>query len=167
VDPVARDGAATAADTPEAPDSLARAYPEHMAVPSGDRFAAVSALVRSVFVELSGVDLSTPTSDSTFLQMGFDSLFLTQAAGALQKRFATKITLRTLVEDAPTFDLLVNHIVAASDRTPTSAVSVPSRPQPRRGRDADGHEAWFVPDPDRPGKYLQVLGDDGEAVGDG
>jgi acyl transferase domain-containing protein/glutamate-1-semialdehyde aminotransferase len=26
----------------------------------------------------------------------------------------------------------------------------------RRGRDADGHEAWFVPDPARPGKYLQV-----------
>ena len=27
---------------------------------------------------------------------------------------------------------------------------------PRTGRDASGREAWFVPDPDRPGKYLQV-----------
>jgi len=27
---------------------------------------------------------------------------------------------------------------------------------PRKGRDAQGREAWFVPDPDRPGKFLQV-----------
>ena len=26
----------------------------------------------------------------------------------------------------------------------------------RRGKDAEGREAWFVPDPDRPGKYFQV-----------
>jgi hypothetical protein len=26
----------------------------------------------------------------------------------------------------------------------------------RRGRDPQGREAWFVPDPARPGKYLQV-----------
>jgi glutamate-1-semialdehyde aminotransferase len=26
----------------------------------------------------------------------------------------------------------------------------------RRGRDAEGRDAWFVPDPARPGKYLQV-----------
>jgi hypothetical protein len=34
----------------------------------------------------------------------------------------------------------------------------PEAPLPgaRRGRDADGREAWFVPDPDRPGRYLQV-----------
>jgi hypothetical protein len=28
----------------------------------------------------------------------------------------------------------------------------------RKGRDASGKPAWFVPDPDRPGKYLQVRG---------
>ncbi|MGA9827009.1 MAG: aminotransferase class III-fold pyridoxal phosphate-dependent enzyme [Rhodanobacteraceae bacterium] len=33
---------------------------------------------------------------------------------------------------------------------PKSAVT------PRKGRDASGREAWFVPDPERPGKYLQV-----------
>ncbi len=30
-------------------------------------------------------------------------------------------------------------------------------PGARKGRDASGKEAWFVPDPERPGKYLQVL----------
>jgi glutamate-1-semialdehyde aminotransferase len=28
----------------------------------------------------------------------------------------------------------------------------------RKGRDNQGREAWFIPDPQRPGKYLQVLG---------
>jgi hypothetical protein len=27
---------------------------------------------------------------------------------------------------------------------------------PRKGRDPSGREAWFVPDPHRPGKYLEV-----------
>jgi hypothetical protein len=26
----------------------------------------------------------------------------------------------------------------------------------RLGRDAQGNKAWFVPDPDRPGKFLQL-----------
>ena len=26
----------------------------------------------------------------------------------------------------------------------------------RRGYDAEGREAWFVPDPEREGKYLQI-----------
>ena len=32
----------------------------------------------------------------------------------------------------------------------------PPVPGARRGYDAEGREAWFVPDPARPGKYLQV-----------
>ena len=32
----------------------------------------------------------------------------------------------------------------------------PPVPGARKGRDPSGNEAWFVPDPERPGKYLQV-----------
>ena len=34
--------------------------------------------------------------------------------------------------------------------------AAPPVPGARRGRDAEGRDAWFVPDPGRPGKYLQV-----------
>jgi glutamate-1-semialdehyde aminotransferase len=37
----------------------------------------------------------------------------------------------------------------------------PPAPGARLGKDAQGNEAWFVPDPERPGKYLQV----GEEIG--
>ncbi|AHC27482.1 MULTISPECIES: type I polyketide synthase [Mycobacteriaceae] len=89
---------------------------------SGDRSATLLAHLHTVFVELSGVDRSDLTPGASFLQMGFDSLFLTQAASALQKQFATTITVRTLVEEAPTFDLLIDHIMAATpDDTPDLA----------------------------------------------
>jgi glutamate-1-semialdehyde aminotransferase/malonyl CoA-acyl carrier protein transacylase/acyl carrier protein len=42
--------------------------------------------------------------------------------------------------------------------TPTTTVDTPPVPGARKGRDREGREAWFVPDPDRPGKFLQVLG---------
>lgn len=57
-------------------------------------------------------------------------------------------------------------IAAATAPVPAPAAAVvattvlgdpPPVPGARRGRDKEGREAWFVPDPDRPGKYLQIL----------
>lgn len=39
---------------------------------------------------------------------------------------------------------------------PSTGPATPPLPGARRGRDPSGREAWFIPDPDRPGKYLQV-----------
>lgn len=47
----------------------------------------------------------------------------------------------------------------------SDAPAAPSNPMPaeppvpgaRKGKDREGREAWFVPDPQRPGKFLQVL----------
>jgi acyl transferase domain-containing protein/glutamate-1-semialdehyde aminotransferase len=84
---------------------------QDITVANGDPSAALLALLQAVFLDLSGVDPSSLTPEASFLEMGFDSLLLTQAANALQKQFAAKITLRTLLEDAPTFDLLVEYIL--------------------------------------------------------
>jgi hypothetical protein len=32
----------------------------------------------------------------------------------------------------------------------------PPVPGARRGKRPDGREGWFLPDPDRPGRYLEV-----------
>jgi glutamate-1-semialdehyde aminotransferase len=39
---------------------------------------------------------------------------------------------------------------------PPQEVVAPPRPGARLGKDREGKPAWFVPDPDRPGKYLQI-----------
>src|SRR5207253_10993646 len=62
-----------------------------------DRATRIQAAVVEMFAELSGVDLSATDSATTFLELGFDSLFLTQAAQALHEKFDVKITFRQLL----------------------------------------------------------------------
>lgn len=62
-------------------------------------------LLRDLIVLLSdqsGVPSANIAPDVTFLDLGFDSLFLTQAGTAIGRKFGVKITFRTLLEDAPT-----------------------------------------------------------------
>jgi len=62
------------------------------------------------FEELSGMDLSNGEGASTFLEMGFDSLFLTQVTQALQTKFGLKIAFRQLLGDESTFDALADYL---------------------------------------------------------
>ena len=62
-------------------------------------------LLAEVIEELqkcSGIDFRGVDSSVSFTEHGFDSLFLTQASLALQKRFRVPITFRRLLEDVPT-----------------------------------------------------------------
>ena len=52
-----------------------------------------------------------------------------------------------------------NHQTDSAIKRSDSAMKVeetPLMPGARLGRDKDGNPAWFVADPDRPGKYLQL-----------
>src|SRR5205807_10343271 len=77
-----------------------------------DRNAAISATLIKIFEDLSGARISPPDSSATFLEMGFDSLFLTQVTQALQNQFALKITFRQLLSDQSTFTALADYIAA-------------------------------------------------------
>jgi Phosphopantetheine attachment site len=138
------------------------------------------------------------------LELGLDSLALTQAVGALNRRFGIKLKFRELLDEEATTAALVDRI--APSAPPATALSAPeplpapsapfvSSPaavtQPvtgaersatswnvdastlthllgrnaqdtplvaggRLGRDAQGNKAWFVPDPDPMGKFLQL-----------
>ena len=45
------------------------------------------------------MDLSGADGSTSFLEMGFDSLFLTQVTQALQTKFELKVTFRQLLGD--------------------------------------------------------------------
>src|SRR5262249_4960114 len=47
---------------------------------------------------------------ATFLELGFDSLFLTQANTEFRKKFNVRITFRHLLQEAPTLDALAEFI---------------------------------------------------------
>jgi glutamate-1-semialdehyde aminotransferase len=55
-----------------------------------------------------------------------------------------------------TAELQATGFLPAPPAAATAAANQPPVPGARLGRDANGNPAWFVTDPERPGKYLQV-----------
>ncbi|MCC7373361.1 MAG: amino acid adenylation domain-containing protein [Verrucomicrobiales bacterium] len=82
--------------------------------------------LRVVLGELAGQDLASANSSSTFFELGFDSLLLTQASSALKARFGVKVTFRQLLVDLTTLDALAHYI--AAQRPASAPVSKPPPP---------------------------------------
>lgn len=89
----------------------------------------ISDKLRSLVLELSGI----PVTDdkATFTELGFDSLFLTQASQAIQSRFGVKITFRQMLGEFSSVDAIARHIETTAPPSvtapaTTNAVAVPS-----------------------------------------
>jgi glutamate-1-semialdehyde aminotransferase/malonyl CoA-acyl carrier protein transacylase/acyl carrier protein len=63
-----------------------------------------------VFSELSGIETTPDEAEHQFLELGFDSLFLTQATQSLQKKFGVKLTFRQLMEQLSTIASLADYL---------------------------------------------------------
>jgi acyl transferase domain-containing protein/glutamate-1-semialdehyde aminotransferase len=79
------------------------------ATSTGGRDALVERL-RGLLSDLSGMDPAALDTSTGFVELGLDSLFLTQAALVLQKTFKVKISFRELMEDLSTIDALAAHL---------------------------------------------------------
>ncbi len=66
--------------------------------------------IKDVLFDLSGIPHDEMDDDATFLELGFDSLLLTQVNGALQHKFGVPITFRQLFEEAPSVAALANYL---------------------------------------------------------
>ncbi|MEM9365120.1 MAG: amino acid adenylation domain-containing protein [Planctomycetota bacterium] len=73
---------------------------------SGNRLPAIVERIHAVFEDSSGVDLGEFDSDTTFFEIGLDSLVLTQTAKALDVEMGIKVTFRQLLEETTSVDLL-------------------------------------------------------------
>lgn len=67
--------------------------------------------IKTLLEESSGLELAEASNEETFLEMGLDSLFLTQVATSLSRKFGVKISFRQLNEQLPNLDLLADHIL--------------------------------------------------------
>lgn len=94
-----------------------------MAVVGQLRVARVVERLRTVAADLSGYAPEDLVETATFLDLGFDSLFLTQLASAFQGEYGVKITFRQLFDELPTLQALAEHL----DRTlPPDEAPVPA-----------------------------------------
>ena len=86
--------------------------------------------LKNLLHELSGVDAESLKPDKTFLELGFDSLFLTRLVAEMKKRFGVQVLFRRLFEDLTTIEQIASHLAQeapgrfappAGPRTPTQA----------------------------------------------
>ncbi|NPC53794.1 acyl carrier protein, partial [Corallococcus exiguus] len=66
--------------------------------------------LRNLFEELSGLELADADPGASFLELGLDSLVLTQAALAVQKQFGVKVTFRQLLEEVASLGQLAAYL---------------------------------------------------------
>ncbi len=90
--------------------------------------ASLPSQILIILSELSGNDLTDADPHLSFVELGFDSLSLTQAAIALHKTFRVKVTFRQLLQDLPSPATLAEYleklIPARTDESPRPATRV-------------------------------------------
>jgi acyl transferase domain-containing protein len=153
---------------PPTSDEEATSTPTRLMEPALATPTGLAQHLQAILAAVSGIPASDIDASTTFVELGFDSMLLTQLSVVLMKSLNVDVPFRMLLEDLPTPAALLAHIEARVEQggatgmssLPPAAGDLAERGHPapgaRLGRDAAGNEAWFVPDPDRPGKYLQV-----------
>ncbi|MGA2183679.1 MAG: amino acid adenylation domain-containing protein [Bryobacteraceae bacterium] len=76
----------------------------------------------SLLEELSGLELNADSIGTTFLDLGFDSLFLTQVTQSLESRYGVKIRFAQLLDDLSTLQQLAAYLDSV---LPADAVAEP------------------------------------------
>ena len=106
-------------------DREERTEASSMAITQADnRATRIRSELETIFQDLSGIDMASVGDGVSFLEMGFDSLFLTQVSQAIQAKFKIKITFRQLLDQMATLEALVAHL----DQTlPSEALPAPPR----------------------------------------
>ncbi|MFV0296922.1 MAG: aminotransferase class III-fold pyridoxal phosphate-dependent enzyme, partial [Hyphomicrobiaceae bacterium] len=141
--------------------------PPHVATETGimsDRQHVIQGEIFGILQALSGIELDAGQPDVTFIEMGFDSLFLGQLATEIKKKWQVKIAFRQLLRELPSPAALAGRLVesvpdgtaiAAADSTPepvTSSVPV----EVLRNGSATRHQVP-VPGPDATNPATQMF----------
>ena len=95
------------------------------------RRADVTAQLQTLFSELSGMAQSDLHATIPFLELGLDSLFLTQASTAIQKTFGVKVAFRDLLEDASTLEAVAARIQSELPAEAAPPAQAPAAAVPR------------------------------------
>ncbi|NVI97307.1 amino acid adenylation domain-containing protein [Myxococcus sp. AM009] len=101
--------------------------------PSPARLGAITATVKQLIEESSGVEVGASEDNTSFVELGLDSLFLTQIALTIEKRFGVETTLWHLLEEHPTLGALARHIEASLPSEPEGAAATVQPALPGQG----------------------------------
>jgi len=136
--PAVSNAHAAGSSTPDVPNSIenrqqagANTVVEPTVPNTQARASRIQRTLAEIFEDLSGKEISAADSSTSFLEMGFDSLFLTQVTQALQTKFGLKVTFRQLLGDLSTLGDLTSYIdgkLPEGAFAPPAAASVAAAP---------------------------------------
>lgn len=149
VDPPGRTGERISRE--EVPPVMERQAPPPP--PTPDRRALILERLRALLYDLSGIEVGDDDRGTTFLEMGLDSLFLTQTSAEIQTQFGVKIGFRRLLEDVTTVDELVAFL---DENLPAEAFAAPA-PVAAAAAPAAPAAAGPVPQPIGDGSVLDRI----------
>ncbi len=89
----------------------------------GSRKDRIASRIREIFYDLSGIEIGEDDRETTFLEMGLDSLFLTQASAELGQQLGERIKFRQLLEDVTSIEALAEYY---DERLPADAFAAPA-----------------------------------------
>ncbi|MBI1220616.1 MAG: amino acid adenylation domain-containing protein [Rhodobacteraceae bacterium] len=92
------------------------------------RVPRLTAELVALFADLSGETLGAADAETPFLELGFDSLFMGQAAAALGRNYGVEITFRSLLADYPSIAALAAHLDAVMPPEVASVAIPPAAP---------------------------------------
>ncbi|WP_342345560.1 amino acid adenylation domain-containing protein [Pseudoxanthomonas helianthi] len=98
------------------------------APPVANRLPRLVAQLKEIFEDGAGFDLSDADEGASFIELGLDSLMLTQVATQLQKHFAAKVTFRQLMGEYGSLDKLAAMLDASlpPESAPAPVVAAPA-----------------------------------------
>jgi amino acid adenylation domain-containing protein len=113
--------------------------PQAQALPAAappSRVPRLIAQLRTIFEDVAGFDIEESDAGANFIELGLDSLMLTQVALQLQKQFPVKITFRQLMGDCASLERLAGRLdtelpseaAAAGPQSIGQAQATPSAP---------------------------------------
>jgi amino acid adenylation domain-containing protein len=110
-------------DTPREGQVVPAAIEPLKEAPMQERKLRLQPIVAEVFTQLSGIEVTPDQVDHQFLELGLDSLFLTQATQGIQKKFGVKLTFRQIMEQYSTIASLAGYLdsVLPPDAFPAGA----------------------------------------------
>ncbi|WP_280816279.1 polyketide synthase [Variovorax sp. TBS-050B] len=89
---------------------------------------ALDARLRSLFEDISGIDMAQAEGHAAFGELGLDSLTLTQVATQIKKHFKVNLSFRQLMENYRSFDALSAFLRESlpAEAAPVAAVAAPA-----------------------------------------
>ncbi|MDE3122052.1 MAG: amino acid adenylation domain-containing protein, partial [Paracoccaceae bacterium] len=118
---------------PTKTDVPVQPLPQEAKMTLADRKPRLTTALLALFGNISGDDLTEADAGTPFLELGFDSLFMAQAATAITKDYGVEVPFRAMLTDHPSVAALADHLDAILPpdpqvaEAPAAPVAVPAQ----------------------------------------